>query len=125
MAAWATGGVGAGAVLAHQLGMGVACPFLAVTGVPCPGCGMTRLAATIAAGDPLTAATIDPAGCALLVLIVVVAAAPFVRAVRGLRARAGPATRERVLDSARVPTVSALLLGAHWITTLATGGFVR
>lgn len=37
-----------------------ACPLHAVTGLPCPGCGTTRAALALAAGDPVAAFAANP-----------------------------------------------------------------
>ncbi|HSM52071.1 MAG TPA: DUF2752 domain-containing protein [Thermoanaerobaculia bacterium] len=37
-----------------------ACPVHAATGLPCPGCGTTRAALALAAGDPVAALAANP-----------------------------------------------------------------
>ena len=49
------------AALADALSTGpVLCLFRAVTGVPCPGCGLTRAIARLARGDLAQAVTLHP-----------------------------------------------------------------
>lgn len=49
---WACAGVTAGFVSLNLAGVHVwTCPFLQVTGLPCPGCGMTRSCSSLLRGD--------------------------------------------------------------------------
>ena len=55
--------VGLGAVLVAGRAVSFTlppCPFRAITGVPCPGCGMTRLADAVAHGRLAAAASAPP-----------------------------------------------------------------
>ena len=45
---------------------GLPCPMLVATGVPCPGCGMTRAADAVVHGHLGHALTTDPAAVAFL-----------------------------------------------------------
>ena len=90
------------------------CVLRAATGVPCPGCGITRLATAVLQGHITTVLRADPAGMAFLVI------------VAGLAV-----TQVLALSSVTVPgfrrgraslSVIAVLLAAHWATTIATGG---
>ncbi|MCU1459390.1 MAG: hypothetical protein JWL73_3482 [Actinomycetia bacterium] len=49
---------------------GAPCPFKAVTGIPCPMCGMTRSVTSVVHGDLGHALTMQPAGIVLVVLAV-------------------------------------------------------
>jgi hypothetical protein len=112
-------GIGAALLAGRSVGLHApACPFLTITGIACPGCGMTRLGATIAQGDLGGALARDPAGVAFLALVVVAAVASLGYVV---------AKRSRPPDwlGARwVPAALAVLLVAHWVTTLAWGGML-
>jgi hypothetical protein len=49
---------------------GIACPLRAVTGVPCPFCGMTRAVVAAVHGHVATSLTFNPAGIIVLALAV-------------------------------------------------------
>lgn len=51
------------------------CPFKAITGIPCPGCGMTRAVLSVARGD-FDAAYHDNPFVFLLLFIVVISVMP-------------------------------------------------
>lgn len=53
----------------------VFCPFEALTGIPCPGCGMTRAMLRLVAGDPAGAAAYNPF-CFFLVFMVIASVLP-------------------------------------------------
>lgn len=110
-----TVGIGVGLLAARTVGVHPpACPFLAATGVPCPFCGITRLADALAhlrLGDAVTA---SPAGVALLVGLAVVAAVHLLAVARH---RPPP----RWLASPVVPIVAVALVAAHWATSIAVG----
>src|SRR4051794_9255393 len=65
------------------------CPMRTVTGIPCPGCGMTRLADAVAHGHLSRALHVDPAGVALLAGMAIVAVYYLVQVV--IRRTAPPA----------------------------------
>jgi hypothetical protein len=48
------------AMAAGWEGPRMVCPLKAVVGVPCPGCGATRAAQALAAGQVMTAARLNP-----------------------------------------------------------------
>lgn len=110
--------VGLGGVLLAGRAIGVdgpPCPFRTATGVPCPGCGMTRLADAVAHGRIGDALAADPAGVLILVALLVVAVSYVVTAV----IRKGDPPRWM-----RSPwlVVGLVALGAvHWGTTLVNG----
>jgi len=47
----------------------VVCPFRLITGIPCPGCGMTRSFFAITQGDFLNAACLNPFSFFLIFLL--------------------------------------------------------
>jgi hypothetical protein len=95
-----------------------ACPFRTITGIACPGCGMTRLAAAMPGGDLATAVAHDPAGALFLVVLATVGLVHLIRVV--LRGGGPPAW----LGHRAVPYVLGTLLVAHWATTLVWGGML-
>ncbi|MCB0970543.1 MAG: DUF2752 domain-containing protein [Acidimicrobiales bacterium] len=98
---------------------GLPCPMLAITGIPCPGCGMTRAASAVAAGDLGHAVATDPAAVALVAAMGVLAIAYAVLRF-GTRARNAP----RWAHGWALPAAMGLLLATHWAITALTGGFV-
>lgn len=114
----ALGLVGLGGVLLAGRAVSIhapACPFLSLTGVPCPGCGMTRLADAVVHGRIGDAIGADPAGVAILAVLLVVAATFLVRVV--LRRGEPPGWMRSPL---LIVGIAALLV-AHWATTIVTG----
>ncbi|MCU1371702.1 MAG: hypothetical protein JWO77_2896 [Ilumatobacteraceae bacterium] len=110
-------GLGAGLLALRTVGVhGPACPFRAATGVPCPGCGMTRLADAVAHGRIGDAVGHDPAGVAILGVIVVLATTYLVRVV--IQKRDAP----RWLGSPILIAGVVALAAGHWIVTLVNGG---
>lgn len=89
------------------------CALLAHTGVPCPVCGLTRVAVQLLEGDVGAAVQVDPIGVVLLAVVAVVAGAQLV----ALAGRAAPWLRSRW-----VPLVLTILLAARWAVTVAAGG---
>jgi len=111
--------VGAGAVLLAGRAVSLRlppCPFRAATGIPCPGCGMTRLADAVAHGRIQQAVGGDAAGVAVLAVLAVLAGAYLVRVVIG-KGEPPDWMRRRVL----LGGIGALVL-VHWVTTIVTGG---
>lgn len=60
-------------VLLSQVGLGIPCLFHLFTGLDCPGCGVTRMLASLAAGDFVGAWHSNPALLALSPVFVVLA----------------------------------------------------
>lgn len=111
--------VGLGGVLLAGRAVGLhapPCPFRTITGIPCPGCGMTRLADAVAHGHLERAISTDAAGVAVLAVLLVLGGVHLATVV--LRHRPPPTW----MRSLAVPAVLVGLLAAHWITTLVTGG---
>ncbi|GAB3675291.1 DUF2752 domain-containing protein [Angustibacter aerolatus] len=81
-----------GTVDPNQAGHYPTCPFLAVTGLYCPGCGSLRMVHALAHGDPATMVARNPLGVVALVVL----AATWLRWTRravtgGVRTRVAPA----------------------------------
>jgi len=71
-----------GALRSHIPGEpGIACPLRAITGVPCPGCGMTTGVTQLLAGDPMGALRANPYSIPF-VLLCIAAVATFIPWVR-------------------------------------------
>lgn len=108
--------LGVGALLVrdpHQPGSWGSCPFLAVTGLPCPFCGGMRAVSSLAHGD-LTAALHSNGYATVVVLLVAVASlAWLVDDVRSRRA-GRPSRVDPLLDRAPVGRVLGAVL-AGWL----------
>ena len=110
-------GLGVALLAARQVSLHAPpCPFRAITGVPCPGCGMTRLAVAVSHGHVEVAARADIAGVAILVVIATLAIVHLATAV--IRRTPPPAW----MRSWALPVGIVALVAAHWITTIITGG---
>lgn len=48
------------------------CPFKVTTGLPCPGCGLTRSAVALLHGDPMTSLYYHPLGAPIIAVAVVI-----------------------------------------------------
>jgi len=90
------------------------CPFALGTGMACPGCGMTRAAATLIRGDVGGAAAFHP----LVFLIGLQLMAGWVWYVLRRAGRVRP-LRQRTLNLILIAT--ALALVAVWLARLLTG----
>lgn len=97
----------------------ILCPLRALTGYPCPGCGMTRAFSALAHGEPLRAIIYNPLSPVLFVagLLVWTSAAATLLNLHGLRA---------LLARLRPSTLACQLFLAvmliWWVVRLA-GGF--
>lgn len=108
------GGVGAALLAGRLIGYRPApCALLTHAGVPCPVCGLTRVAVQLLEGDVGAAVRVDPIGIVLLAVVAVVAGAQLV----ALAGRPGPWLRRRW-----VPLVLTILLAARWAVIVAAGG---
>lgn len=112
------GAVGLGLGVAGRLGLYLpGCPLRLLTGVPCPGCGMTHLIDDLVTGRVGTVIAADPAALTLVVVLGVLAAVHlWARVAR----RPSPARRR----PRAAYLVLAALLAAHWATTAWTGGLL-
>jgi len=54
--------------LIHQIP--IFCPFKAITGIPCPGCGMTRAMTSLIQGDFFNAALLNPFSFFLIFMLI-------------------------------------------------------
>ena len=88
----------------------VPCPFRAVTGIRCPGCGMTRSCLALVQGVFISAWTLHP--FSFLLVTLAVPAAFFPASARGFRDRFSPTVRNVVMVG-----LVALCLGL-WIYRL-------
>lgn len=68
-------------------GVGVPCPFLALTGWQCPLCGGTRMGAALLHGDVAAAYAFNPLALILLMVLAVLAAAWAIEVAGGPAAR--------------------------------------
>lgn len=57
--------------LAWLTGGPALCPFKIFTGLPCPGCGLTRSAVAFLHGDPMTSLFYHPLGAPIVIVAVV------------------------------------------------------
>jgi Protein of unknown function (DUF2752) len=62
-------GVAALVPLDWVAGLPVLCPFRLLTGLPCPGCGMTRSLVSLAHGDLIGSLFFHPLGPALAIVV--------------------------------------------------------
>jgi hypothetical protein len=95
----------------------VACPFRAVTGLPCPTCGLIRAARAIARGDVATAFGINPFDAAFLLTGVPALLAVWVaNAACGFVVRFSMSGIERRLAWGLL----AVAVAANWIYVITT-----
>lgn len=110
-AAFAAAGVAqVGLTLAHVGGM--PCPFLSLTGLPCPGCGLSRACAALCRGDWATAVRLHAFAPVVLLALALLAAAAVLPAAARDRLASAIATLER--QGWVGPVLLGLLL-LYWI----------
>ncbi|GHV02696.1 hypothetical protein FACS1894159_11630 [Bacteroidia bacterium] len=94
------------------------CPFKALTGVPCVGCGGTRAALLLARGDLCGALWTNPLSVVLCLWLAISYVWIIVDAVRG-RNTYWPLYRKR--PSGRIVAVVVAALLANWIWNIVKG----
>jgi hypothetical protein len=97
------------------------CPFKLATGLPCPGCGLTRAVVAALHGDPSTSFYFHPLGAPLVLALVVVAAVDgwvWWRTSRPGRVQAGPEWLLERLARTPAPWIAIGLLGLVWLARL-------
>lgn len=111
-------GTGLALVAVHAVGIPTPpCPLRWSTGFPCPFCGLTHVARALLTGHAGVVLGNDPAG---LVLAVILAVAVLSQILSMVRRTTGPA----LLRSRTAGIVAAVVLAAHWGTTIVTGGML-
>lgn len=102
--------------LQRGLGLGVPCPFHAVTGVVCPGCGMTRALLLVGQLEWNAALRMNP----LVFLLLGMAALRLAtsRTPRPPRTPGTAARQGRWTERLAVPALGLVLL--HWINRVVT-----
>jgi Protein of unknown function (DUF2752) len=91
------------------------CSFKELTGLPCPGCGLTRSFIHLAHGDLRGAAILNPVGLALFPLVVGMALLTFAPMPR----------RERIAAWVEQRRLGAILLAVGLGAGLLANGFCR
>ncbi|MBR6167329.1 MAG: DUF2752 domain-containing protein [Paludibacteraceae bacterium] len=96
----------------------IGCPFKAITGYPCPGCGGTRVLVALLHGQFIEALMINPLSVLVIIFLLVAPAWLFVDCWRGTK------TLQRVLKG-KWPMWSiillALIITANWIWNIYKG----
>ena len=112
-AALVTVGMGVLAVAARASSFALPCPLRSATGLPCPGCGLTRTADALAHAHLDDVLASDPVGALVLVAIGLLAASALARRVGGRSVLPATATGAlpAVLATAVLGRWFALLLG--------------
>lgn len=97
----------------------ILCPFRALTGYPCPGCGMTRAFSALAHGEPLRAILYNPLSPVLFVagLLVWASAAATLLNLPSVRA-----ALSRLYPSTLACQLFLAVMLIWWVVRLA-GGF--
>ena len=96
------------------------CPIRAATGVPCPGCGLSRAVGALAHGDLRTTLALHAFAPALVLLMTVVAIISILPATTRL---AAVRAIELVERRAFVIIIGLLMLMAYWVARVLWFGF--
>jgi hypothetical protein len=97
----------------------VICPFRAVTGLPCPSCGLLRSASAILTGHPGAAFITNPLAAFFLIVVAPTAGSLWgLRRWRGMVVRVAMSRRERTAAW----TVLIVAVALNWAYVLATHG---
>jgi len=94
------------------------CPFRWVTGLPCPGCGLTRSVVAAAHGDVGQALVFHPLGLAVLLTLLALSVAEL----RSVRFSLGPA-KSRGCDASQESGMLGLR-ARRWLPWLASGALL-
>jgi hypothetical protein len=100
----------------EQLGL-PPCGFLELTGIPCPGCGLTTAFAHLARADVVAAFEANPG--ALPLFAVTLFAVPFAAAGAVTARRFEPVVVNRTTSRVAILVVAALVLG--WVLRVCPG----
>jgi hypothetical protein len=110
--------VAAAQVAASAAGIGWACPLHALTGVPCPGCGLSRASVALLRGE--WGESLRLHALAPIFLLVVLARAVVVVLPARMRERAARLAQR--LESRRaIPLAALSVLIGYWLLRLALG----
>jgi hypothetical protein len=97
----------------------ILCPFRALTGYPCPGCGMTRAFSALAHGEPVRAVLYNPLSPVLFLAAMALwmSAAATLLNLHGVRRALA-----RLRPTTQVSYIFLALMLIWWVVRLA-GGF--
>ena len=107
-------------IMAHTGGQGLPCPLRALTGVPCPFCGLTTATVALTHGEWGVAARTSP--LAYLVAALAVGTAPLL--VARTTGRVGPPRRWSAAARKRTGRIVAVIVAASWVFQLHRFGFL-
>lgn len=117
LAAFFAAGLGLSALYATT-GVGVGCPFRAVTGWDCPLCGGTRMGSALLHGDPAAAFAFNPLALVGITVLGVLGILWLVEALGGPALRLPPAVRQRWRRTTPTQRLLAFLVAATVYTVL-------